>query len=187
VKTTDDLKQEHRLIEPVLSALERSIQSLGRGSSLDRDFGEKLLDFLRVFVDKCHHGKEERHLFKRLEERGIPRQSGLVLELLREHGVGRAHVRALAGSWPGAADGERSASDTFAEHARAYVELLHVHIDKEDTRLFPMADRTLSSVDDAELMEQFRRLEREEIGEAVHETYHQWVQALAQNGQAPSA
>jgi len=181
MRTTDDLKQEHRLIESVLSALERSIQEPGRGSPVSHDFGEKLLDFLRGFVDRCHHAKEERYLFKRLESRGISRETGLLSEILHEHGEGRAHVRALASSWPGAAEGDLPASNTFTEHARAYAKLLRVHIDKEDNRLFPIADQTLSGADDAELMDLFERLEREEIGEGVHEKYHQWAHAAAEN------
>jgi len=30
--------------------------------------------FLEVFVDKCHHGEEEKVLFPAMEEAGIPRQ-----------------------------------------------------------------------------------------------------------------
>ena len=182
MRATDDLKQEHRLIEAVLPSLVRRSQELGPGNPLSHDFGEKVLDFLQGFVDKCHHGKEERYFFKKLESRGISRQAGLLSEILHEHGEGRAHVRAIAGSWLGATEGDLQASSTFTEHARAYAELLRVHIDKEDNRLFPMADRTLSSADDAELMDAFERLEREEIGEGVHEKYHQWAHALAEHG-----
>jgi hemerythrin-like domain-containing protein len=34
------------------------------------------MEFLTVFVDKCHHGKEEEFLFPALEAAGIAREGG---------------------------------------------------------------------------------------------------------------
>jgi hypothetical protein len=39
-------------------------------SSHDRRRGHQLLEFFTVFVDKCHHGKEEELLFPAMEQAG---------------------------------------------------------------------------------------------------------------------
>lgn len=179
MRATEDIKHEHRVVEVVLPVLDRMADGLERGNALSREHLENALEFLRVFVDKCHHGKEERHLFGMLESRGVSRQVGLLSELLREHGQGRAHVRALMQSYPTAIDGDPAAGRTFAEHARGYTNLLRMHIGKEDTKLVLLADQTLSAEDDAELVEQFERLERDEIGEGAHEKYHRMAHELA--------
>jgi hemerythrin-like domain-containing protein len=180
MRATEDLKQEHRVIELVLTALEGMAQQLERGNLLRREPAERALEVVRNFADKCHHGKEERYLFKRLETRGMSRQTGIISELLHEHGEGRAHVRAFARALVGACENNPQDGRAFAQHAQGYVTLLRKHIQKEDDVFFPMADQKLTPEDDAELMEAFEKIEREEIGEGAHEKYHRWAVELAQ-------
>jgi len=56
---------------------------------------DQILEFLKVFVDKCHHGKEEKVLFPAMEEAGIPRQGGPISVMFYEHERGRSYVRGL--------------------------------------------------------------------------------------------
>jgi len=60
------------------------------------------------------------------------------------------------------------------------VALLRAHIDKEDNVLFPMADQLLTAADQKELTEAFEKVEAEEIGEGVHDKYHQLAHELAE-------
>ncbi len=46
------------------------------GQELPTEFFPKVVDFIRNFADRCHHGKEEDNLFPAMEKRGIPRQAG---------------------------------------------------------------------------------------------------------------
>lgn len=180
MNATDDLQHEHRVIELVLAGLERIAQHAEAEGRVDRAPAERALEILRVFADRCHHGKEERVLFRRLEERGMPREGGPLGVMLHEHNQGREHIAAMVQVLPKASEGDRDATRTFAEHARAYAELLRQHIRKEDGVLYPMAERMLSAEDDAQLIEGFEIIERDEIGEGVHEKYHQWAHELAE-------
>jgi len=47
-------------------------------------------------ADKCHHGKEEVHLFPFLEKRGVPARGCPMGALLHEHEQGRTLVTQLA-------------------------------------------------------------------------------------------
>ncbi len=69
----------------------------------------------------------------------------------------------------------------FAKHAAEYIELLRQHIQKEDNVLFRMAEQLLTQEDDKRLTEGFEAIEREEIGEGVHEKYHRWAHELAEH------
>ncbi len=180
MKALEDLVHEHRVIELVLKGLEGLARRAEREHRLDRGQAEKALEILRNFADRCHHGKEERNLFRVLEARGVPREGGPLGVMLHEHDLGRSHLQEMGQALPAAAEGEAEAIHRFAQHAAAYAALLRQHIQKEDGVLYPMAERVLGEEDDARLLEAFDAIEREEIGEGVHERYHQWAHELAE-------
>jgi hemerythrin-like domain-containing protein len=161
MKATDILKQEHRVIEQVLDCLERIADRARAAEGFDRDNASDVLEFLRVFADRCHHGKEEDRLFPAMIEKGIPREVGPVAVMLNEHDVGREAIRGMQG----AVDGDDPS--TFARHADEYVSLLREHIQKEDAILFPMADSVLSAEQEA-LSAEFERFQAEDLGTELH-------------------
>jgi hemerythrin-like domain-containing protein len=162
---TEVLKEEHRVIEKVLDALERLAK--GAETSALAEW-EKAIDFARNFADKCHHLKEENLLFPALEERGIPREGGPIGMMLAEHEEGRGYVRAMA-----AAAGKDSVDNRqiLRETANAYIRLLRQHIQKEDEVLFQMADGVLSAEEQKTLLREFEEHELKEIGAGFHEKY----------------
>ena len=165
---TQVLMAEHDLILEALDALEKKVAAIRAGTAPDRAYFEKVVAFLREFADKCHHGKEENLLFKRMTERGFPAQSGPIAVMLSEHEAGRAYIRGIA---DGAAKlgTDPAAANQIADNAHGYIELLRAHIGKENNVLFPMADRALAPEDQAHLTKEFERFEVEETGAGVHE------------------
>jgi hemerythrin-like domain-containing protein len=165
---TQLLMAEHELILEALDALEKKVAAIRAGTAPDRAFFDKAVAFLRDFADKCHHGKEENLLFKRMAERGFPVQGGPIAVMLSEHEAGRAFIRGIA---DGAAKlgTDPAAAKQIAENARGYIDLLRAHIGKENNVLFPMADRALGPEDQAYLAKEFERFEAEETGTGVHE------------------
>ncbi len=51
-------------------------------------------------------------------------------------------------------------------------------LQKENTVLFPMADRVIRGAQQAEVVEAFERVEREETGAGLHEKYLGVAEAL---------
>lgn len=171
MKPTEILSNEHRVIEQVLQCLGKiADEALSRGK-LDRESAEKAIEFFRNFADRCHHGKEETHLFPTMESRGFSRGCGPTGVMLAEHELGRQHVRGMEENIESAASGDTAAVDRFAEHARSYIDLLTNHIQKEDHCLFPMADQAFSDDDQENLLSAFQKVETEEMGQGVHESY----------------
>ena len=99
---TETLKHEHKVITLVLEGIQARMRS---SEGFDADWLDKLVDFCRNFVDRCHHAKEEQHLIPKMEQRGIPGDHGAIWFTLQEHERGRELVRAVADSppwpWPG--------------------------------------------------------------------------------------
>jgi hemerythrin-like domain-containing protein len=180
MRPTDILESEHRIIEQVLSCLEKiADHGLARGR-LDEDAARQALDFFQTFADGCHHGKEECHLFPLMEAKGFPRQGGPTGVMLNEHEQGRRHIRAMHEALPGAGSGQDTSLQEFARHARAYVELIRLHILKEDQRLFPMANQVFTPEDQASLLDRFAHVEQHDMPEGAHERYLQLADSLAE-------
>jgi hemerythrin-like domain-containing protein len=167
-KATEALKQDHRVIEKVLGALEWLNEHSGVHSM---ETWKKTVDFIRNFADRCHHLKEEKLFFPALEERGIPNEGGPIGMMLMEHEEGRGYVRAMAGALDGWEKGQEASQAVVIENARAYVRLLREHIQKEDEILFHMADEVLTQGDQDLLLRQFEEREAKEIGTGVYEKY----------------
>ena len=175
---TEILVDEHRLIKKVLDWGEAEIARIDAGERPDTGKLARAVDFIRNFADRCHHAKEEGLLFKRLREKGMPGEGGPIAVMLHEHELGRAHVAAVSGALDGAGRGEPGALAALREHLAGYIALLRAHIEKEDHILYPMADRLLGPADQEVLLADFERVEREEIGAGVHETYHRLAEEL---------
>jgi hemerythrin-like domain-containing protein len=176
-RASDVLMSEHRGIERMLRIVETAAAKVEKGEKIAPEVFANAIDFIRGFADGCHHAKEEKTLFPLLEQRGIPRQ-GPIGVMLSEHEAGRRYVGAMSISLEGYARGDREATSALTQNAREYVGLLRQHIMKEDNILFPMGDRVLTEDDQKGLVERFEEIERQEIGEGVHEQYHEMLDRL---------
>lgn len=169
MKSTEILKGEHRVIEDVLDCLDRIVDRALIDRYLPEQPANEAIRFLRGFADGCHHRKEEDLLFPLLERRGFSPNAGPTAVMRAEHEFGREHIREMTRLLPDAAAGGDGALRSFADHAHAYTQLLRDHIAKEDHCLFPMADRTLSRVDQEKLQAEFERVEMEDAGPDAHD------------------
>ena len=179
MKSTEVLVHEHQIIWMVLDAAERKAQQIEAQGAAGVQGVDQMVDFFQSFADRCHHAKEEDLLFVRMEERGVCVDGGPIGVMLREHEEGRRRVRAVAAALPGAAEGDPEALAAVSGNLKAYVQLLRAHILKEDRALYPMADKLFTPQDQEEMSEAFDRVEAEEIGEGVHERYHELAHQLA--------
>jgi hemerythrin-like domain-containing protein len=172
MKATEQLKSEHEGIKLMLSILDAVANRIAGGQRIPQKDLEDIAAFLSVFADKCHHGKEEEHLFPALERAGVPREGGPIGVMLAEHAQGRQLIARLKEAIAEYGAGKKEASGKFARAAGDYAALLTQHIAKENNVLFPMADRLLAPVEDVKLVEGFEELERTRIGAGRHEQFH---------------
>lgn len=178
MQPTAELMREHEAIKVMLAVLEKISDRLEAGEDIDPGQLGAIVDFIRVFADACHHGKEEDYLFVAMEEAGIPRQGGPLGVMLQEHELGRTFVAGLDEAVGRYAGGDRSAVPEIVENARNYAGLLLSHIDREDSVLYPMADSNLSEESQSQLSKDFARVESERIGPGKHEEYHKFLKEL---------
>jgi len=182
MEATRILMEEHRVIERVLSSLDKAAQRLGAGHPISAGFFIEATDFIRGFADGCHHKKEEGVLFPAMESAGVARQGGPLAVMLVEHEEGRRLTRALRAAAEEMATGGTAWKTAVVQNALGYVALLRQHIAKENGVLFPMADLLIAPEAQGGLLEAFDRVEHEEIGGGIHEKYlamAEWLERRA--------
>lgn len=177
MKATELLKEEHKGIKLMLDILEEICKRLQAGEKINPEHLEQIVEFFRMFADKCHHAKEEDLLFPEMEKAGIPRDGGPIGCMLSEHVEGRGFVKAMSDAIAKYKNGEE-ATNQIVENAQGYIGLLRQHIDKEDNILYFMADEHLSEEAQKKLLKDFEKVETERIGVGVHEKFHKLLHQL---------
>ncbi len=178
MKATSDLMKEHEGITLMLNIMSKVSDNIQKNNVLNSEHMERIIEFLKVFADKCHHGKEEKLLFPELERNGIPKDGGPIGVMLYEHQVGRGHIKNMNDAYSQFKAGDNKALPQIADEIKKYVNLLMSHIHKENNILFPMADRVLTEKVDHELFAKYEKLEEDEIGHGKHEEFHQLLKRL---------
>jgi hemerythrin-like domain-containing protein len=174
-----ELRMEHDAVKLTLKVLDKICQEIELSGKLsDAQHVDHLLEFFTVFVDKCHHGKEEELLFPALEQIGVGRDKGPIGVMLREHQLGRECVQKMKTAFSQFKTGVAPAAVDFNRSARDYISLLNQHIDKENDVLFPMAEKQLSEAKLAELLKGFETIEVQKIGVGKHEEFHKMIDHL---------
>jgi hemerythrin-like domain-containing protein len=171
MKATQILMDEHRVIGRVLDALDQAAGKMEQGKPVRPGYFVDAADFIKGFADGCHHRKEEGVLFKSLAEHGLSERSGPIAVMLSEHEAGRVYTRGMRQAAEELEAGDAAAGGRILANARGYTALLRQHILKENSVLFPMADRLIPAELQERVAEDFERVEHAETGEGVHEKY----------------
>ncbi len=133
----DILTREHDVVLAVLAAIESESRRLRRGAPMRSAWWVDAVLFFEQFSGRCHHVKEEHHLYPALDGAGVLHDDVSVTQLCHEHGTERAllntlHDAAMAGN-----------AIPLADAADAYRAFAVAHIVKENTVLLELARHAL--------------------------------------------
>jgi hemerythrin-like domain-containing protein len=164
---------EHRLIERMIALAKHEADRVAGGGRPDARFVLSMVDFMRSYADRTHHGKEEDILFRDLTEQNLTDEhSALMQELVNEH----VRARALVGALEAAGLEAETAPDTRGgEVVRALREIVGLypqHIEKEDRRFFPAAMEYFTDAEKDAMLDEFYEFDRT----MVHEAYGRMVE-----------
>ena len=166
---SEDLMHEHDGILFGLKILEKMTDMLQESKKVEiNDLGE-MVNFLRLFADKCHHGKEEGLMFPAMEKAGIPNEKGPIGQMLQEHNEGRKYIAEMGVS----TDNGILQENSFIQAATSYICLMRAHINKENTILFPLGNKMIPMDEQKQLINQFEEFEEEVMGKGIHEKLHE--------------
>ena len=189
MKPIGPLMVEHRLIERMIALLGVELKQISRGQEPDTEFLAAAVDFLRVYADKTHHGKEEDILFRELKKRELFEEHIKNLkELTAEHVHAREIVFRLDKAKDGYSQGNRQSVDEILSCLSELATLYPEHIYKEDKRFFyPILDYFTRQEQDA-MLDEFREFDSRmapENYDSIHDKYRSIVESLENSKKQP--
>ncbi len=137
--------EEHDYIERMLKVVRRASLNVFNGQEADLDDFETIIDFIRNFADKHHHGKEEKFLFDEMKKHLGPVADKLITHgMLVEHDLGRLYMNDAHDAIERVRQGDPDSMLDLVANVMNYSYLLTRHIEKENTVVYPFAEKQLS-------------------------------------------
>jgi hemerythrin-like domain-containing protein len=168
MKPRGPLMIEHRLIEKMLVIVRQKILEMKGAKKADPVFIDTVVDFVRTYADRTHHGKEEDILFKLLEKKEMSASDKAMRdELLREHKFGRSTVRDIVAARNDYMDGKPEALSVIIDRLSTLAKFYPEHILKEDKFFFPSTEKLLSQAEQDLLLKEFLEFD----AKMIHEKY----------------
>jgi hemerythrin-like domain-containing protein len=166
---------EHRLIERMIAVIDAELGRIRRSGKTDPLLIDTTVDFIRVYADQTHHGKEEKIFFRDLAKKPLSDTERRVLdELIEEHVFGRKITAELVDANKLYRSGDETSLQVIASRLQTLVTFYPQHIEKEDKVFFPAATQHLTVKEQQTLLEAFWEFDRK----MIHEKYRMVVESL---------
>jgi len=167
---------EHRLIEQMIAVIQRRLERAVQVQSIDPSFVDTAVDFIRVYADRTHHGKEEDILFRTLRRKNLSDEHQRIMnELMDEHALGRETTKALVEANSRYRKREIGAVAEVTDRLKTLVAFYPRHIKKEDAVFFPAALEYLTEQEDQAMLAEFWEFDRK----MIHEKYKAIAEGFA--------
>ncbi len=159
---------EHRLIEQAVSMIKKEGELISSTGRVDIPLLTTMVDFMRTYGDRCHHGKEEEILFSALEKKDMDEEHrAMMARLVNDHKRSRALTSNLNTLLAAFQRGERGAVEEVIEILQTLASVYPEHIELEDKFFFPAAMKYLSKEESDGMLKQFQEFDRG----LIHEHY----------------
>ena len=138
----------------------------------DIDDISKVIDFVRSYADKHHHGKEEDILFKTMNEKLEKlAKAGAITGMYIEHDMGRLYMRNLEAGVESYKAGDDKARLDIIANIISYADLLERHIAKENTAMYKFAVNMLDDASKDYIEKEAGKIEKSAEEDGVQEKY----------------
>jgi hemerythrin-like domain-containing protein len=162
------LMAEHRVIERMLAILETQLDVMAKEQTADPALIDVAVDFIRTYADRCHHGKEEDILFRRLADKPLDGElADAMAGLVADHARGRSMTRSLVEANARYRAGDMTALSDIESCVRELVEFYPVHIAKEDRHFFKPSLEYFTDTEKEKMLADFDEFDRA----LIHEKY----------------
>lgn len=175
---TKVLLGEHQSIRDALNFAEGVSVKIDRGGQASPEVLAKVMDFFRLFVDQCHHSKEEEIFFPALEQKGMSTTGGPLAVMLMEHDRARALIQEMSEAAEACKTDGAAAGKQWSRAAWDYSGLMQEHFGKEEEIIFRMADNVLNPEEQDAIVIGFEKLEAEKIGRGKHREIESMMRTL---------
>jgi len=143
------ISEDHSNMWRLATTIDHVAEEIEDGTKVDPAFFNSVFDYIEQFVDRCHHPKEDDHLFRLLRLRST-KAAAILDSLQQEHRDGPQQLQTLRAAVAQAAGGELAAPEFIATF-RAYTAGLKNHMRQEEKLVMPLAREVLTQEDWAEI------------------------------------
>ena len=166
---------EHRLIERVIEVMKEKLEVIVKENKVKSEFINVAIDFIRIYADKSHHGKEENIFFRDLYTKKLtPQHKEYIDMLIQEHKMGRDTVKKLDDANRRYANGEIDVLSEIKESIRWLIDFYPQHIKKEDEQFFSLYKQYFNEKEQDNMLIECLEFD----GSGVHEKYDNIVNQL---------
>jgi len=166
------MMMEHQNILKMLEVTRKYCLKVLKNEAVAYEDFYKIIDFVRNYADKHHHGKEEIMLFNRMtEELGFAAEKLVKHGMLVEHDMGRLYMSELEEALRKLEAGDEEAKLDIIANAMGYVNLLKRHIHKEDNVVYKFAENNLKKETRDIIDDESSNFEKKAEGAGVQKKY----------------
>lgn len=178
MKPIGPLMREHRLIEHMVPLLKEELKQIAGRNKVDTEFLTIAIDFIRMYADRTHHGKEEDILFRELAKKQLSQEHQKTMkELIEEHVFVRNMTASLANAKNDYMKGNAESVKDMAACIQGLVNLYPRHIEKEDKHFFYPSLEYLSNREQDDMLLEFWEFDRK----LIHEKYEKLVDEIGKS------
>ncbi|OZV10625.1 hemerythrin [Tissierella sp. P1] len=171
--------EEHTNIRKMLKVIRKISYRVMTNSEYDIDDLPRIIDFVRTYADKHHHGKEEDILFQTMnKEIEKLAKSGAITGMYIEHDMGRLYMANLEKSLEEFKNGNDEARLDIIANAISYTDLLYRHIEKENTAMYKFAENMLNDSSKAFIEDECKKVENSATEARIQEKYITLIEEL---------
>lgn len=175
MKPIGPLMREHRLIEKMLRCFEGETKKITEQKKVNPLFIDTVVDFVRTYADRTHHGKEEEILFRDLSKKPLsPEHARIMGELVEEHKHARKSVGMLVDAKERYIKGEEDTSQEVVALLRELAHFYPTHIEKEDKHFFYPCMQYFTPEEQNKMLAEFYEFDRK----MIHEKYGKVVNQI---------
>lgn len=170
---------EHENIRKMLKVIRKVCYRVMTNGEYDIADFPKIIDFVRSYADKLHHGKEEDILFVTMnKELDKLAKSGAITGMFIEHDNGRLYMANLEKGVNNYIAGDDEARLDIIANSICYADLLDRHIEKENTAMYKFAENQLSDEAKSFVETESQKVEDEALKAGIQEKYIQLLHQL---------
>ncbi|MFX1322793.1 MAG: hemerythrin domain-containing protein [Promethearchaeota archaeon] len=169
------LMKEHRLIEKMIQLMEKEIEKMKKFAKANPLFIDIAVDFIRMYADRTHHGKEEDILFRDLEKKELsPNHNKIMEELIEEHIWARNTVGKLVDAKNQYEKGNIKVLNDIVKYLSELTDFYPKHIEKEDKHFFIPVMKYFTKEEQDKMLQEFWDFDKT----LIHEKYKKVIENL---------
>jgi len=161
MKPTEELMQEHIVINLMLSIMLKISESIKARNVFYTNDVEKIVDFFLNYVDSYHQSKEEKIFYPGFLSIQTSTENYPLSSIFEEHLTGKRYLNEIICCVENCKIGNTFSCERIADCMKNYVHMIGSHIQNEENIFFLFANSAMSENTEKHISEQFNLINKD--------------------------